>query len=125
MAISTPEKTKFLAAHLGALQAGAVSLPLNPRLTRDELHYCLEDSGAAAIVAGGEQRPIIESLQSGLPGLRGAARRRARARRSKHVFRPGDCSRCPMLDALQLGHNRPAQGGGAHAREPCRLLARP
>jgi malonyl-CoA/methylmalonyl-CoA synthetase len=70
VAITTREKTQFLAAHLGALHAAAVSLPLNPGLTRDELRYCLEDSGAAAVVAGGDQRPIVESLRSGLPGLR-------------------------------------------------------
>ncbi|HEX3448465.1 MAG TPA: AMP-binding protein, partial [Isosphaeraceae bacterium] len=31
VAIATPEKQVFLAAHLGALYAAAVSLPLNPR----------------------------------------------------------------------------------------------
>ena len=46
VAIATAEKLPFLAAHLGSLYAGAVSLPLNPRFTRDELHYFLEDSGA-------------------------------------------------------------------------------
>ncbi len=70
VAITTPKKMEFLAAHLGTLHAAAVSLPLNPRLTPDELRYCLEDSAAAAVVAGGEQRPIVESLRSELPRLR-------------------------------------------------------
>jgi malonyl-CoA/methylmalonyl-CoA synthetase len=70
VAITTPEKLQFLAAHLGTLHAAAVSLPLNPRLTRDELLYCLADSAAAAVVCGDDQRPIVESLRSQLPGLR-------------------------------------------------------
>jgi malonyl-CoA/methylmalonyl-CoA synthetase len=62
VAIITPEKLRFLAAHLGALCVGAVSLPLNPRFTRDELCYFLQDSAARAIVAGDAERPIVESL---------------------------------------------------------------
>jgi len=70
VAISTPEKLPFLAAHLGTLYAAAVSLPLNPRLTREELRYFLEDSGARVVVAGTDQRPLIESLRAELPELR-------------------------------------------------------
>ena len=67
VAITTPRKLEFLAAHLGALYAAGISLPLNPRLTRDELRYCLADSRAAAIVA--DQQLIVESLRSDLPEL--------------------------------------------------------
>jgi malonyl-CoA/methylmalonyl-CoA synthetase len=70
VAIATPEKQAFLAAHLGALYAAAVSLPLNPRLTRDELRYFLADSGARVVVAGDEQLPVVESLRFELPELR-------------------------------------------------------
>jgi malonyl-CoA/methylmalonyl-CoA synthetase len=70
VAITTPEKLPFLAAHLGTLYAGAVSLPLNPRLTREELRYYLADSGACAVVAGDEQRAVVESLSIELPDLR-------------------------------------------------------
>ena len=69
MAIITAEKLPFLAAHLGTLFAGAVSLPLNPRLTREELRYFLQDSGARAVVAGDDQCPVIESLRTELPEL--------------------------------------------------------
>ena len=48
VAIVTPDKLPFLAAHLGTLYAAAVSLPLNPRCTPDELRYFLEDSGAGS-----------------------------------------------------------------------------
>jgi malonyl-CoA/methylmalonyl-CoA synthetase len=70
VAIMTPEKLSFLAAHLGTLYAGAVSLPLNPRFTREELRYFLADSGASGVVAGDEPYAIVESLQPELPELR-------------------------------------------------------
>ncbi len=70
VAIATPEKLRFLAAHLGAIYAGAISLPLNPRYTRDELHYFLADSGARVAVVGEQPRPLVESLQGNLPELR-------------------------------------------------------
>ncbi len=70
VAIITPAKRSFLVAHLGTLFAGAVSLPLNPRFTRDELRFFLADSGARAVVAGEDQHPIVGSLQSELPDLR-------------------------------------------------------
>ena len=60
--IITPEKMPFLVAHLGAMYAGAVPLPLNPRYTREELRYFLDDSQASVVVAGAEQRPIIDEL---------------------------------------------------------------
>jgi len=70
VALVTDEKRSFLAAHLAALYAGAVALPLNPRFTRDELRYFLADSGAVVAVVGAAQRPIVESLRDELPGLR-------------------------------------------------------
>jgi acyl-CoA synthetase (AMP-forming)/AMP-acid ligase II len=69
VAIITVEKLEFLTAHLGSLYAAAVSLPLNPRLTRDELRYFLADSGARVVVAGDEQFPVVESLRSELQEL--------------------------------------------------------
>ncbi|MGP0064099.1 MAG: class I adenylate-forming enzyme family protein [Isosphaeraceae bacterium] len=70
VAVITPEKLPFLAAHLGTLYSGAISLPLNPRFTADELRYFLQDSGARAVVAGEAEQPVIESLRSELPELR-------------------------------------------------------
>jgi malonyl-CoA/methylmalonyl-CoA synthetase len=70
VAVVTAEKRPFLLAHLAALYAGAVALPLNPRFTRDELRYFLADSGAVVAVVGAAQRPLVESLRDGLPGLR-------------------------------------------------------
>jgi malonyl-CoA/methylmalonyl-CoA synthetase len=65
----TPNKLPFLLAQLGAMFAGGVPLPLNPRFTREEMRYYLSDSGARLIVVGSEQRALIESL---LPELSSA-----------------------------------------------------
>jgi malonyl-CoA/methylmalonyl-CoA synthetase len=70
VAVMTSEKLPFLAAHLGTLYAGAISLPLNPRFTADELRYFLQDSGARAVVAGNVERPVIDALRPELPELR-------------------------------------------------------
>jgi malonyl-CoA/methylmalonyl-CoA synthetase len=69
VAVITSEKLPFLAAHLGTLYAGAISLPLNPRFTADELRYFLQDSGARVVVAGKDEHPVVESLRGELPEL--------------------------------------------------------
>src|SRR3954447_26226318 len=71
--LCTAEKLPFLVAHLGALYAGAVSLPVNPRFPREELRYVLADSGARVAVVGAEQRPLIEELRPELPELAAVA----------------------------------------------------
>jgi acyl-CoA synthetase (AMP-forming)/AMP-acid ligase II len=43
----TGNKLPFLIAQLGAMFAGGVPLPLNPRFTREEMRYYLSDSGAS------------------------------------------------------------------------------
>jgi malonyl-CoA/methylmalonyl-CoA synthetase len=70
VAIVTTDKLPFLAAHLGTLYASAISLPLNPRSTGDELKYFLQDSGARVVVAGRDEWPLIETLKPVLPELR-------------------------------------------------------
>ena len=69
VAIITPEKPALVPAHLGILYAGAVSLPLNPRFTREELHFFLADSGARVVIAGPEQYVTVESLRPELPEI--------------------------------------------------------
>jgi malonyl-CoA/methylmalonyl-CoA synthetase len=71
--IASAAKLPFLSAHLGALFAGAVSLPTNPKLTRDEMHYVLADSGARVAVVDRESRPQVEGLRADLPELRAVA----------------------------------------------------
>lgn len=62
----TANKLPFLIAQLGAMFAGGVPLPLNPRFTREEMRYYLSDSEARVIVVGEEQRAMIESLAAEL-----------------------------------------------------------
>jgi malonyl-CoA/methylmalonyl-CoA synthetase len=69
VAIITPEKPAFVSAHLGTLYAGGVSLPLNPRFTREELRFLLADSGARVVVASPEQYLAVESLRPELPEI--------------------------------------------------------
>lgn len=68
--VATSRKLPFVAAHLGAIAAGGVSLPLNPRFTREELKFFLADSGARVVVAGDDLRATIEALRPELPELR-------------------------------------------------------
>jgi long-subunit acyl-CoA synthetase (AMP-forming) len=56
VALITPRKLPFLVAHLGALHVGAISLPLNPKFTPDELRYFLRDSGARVVGLGRQRR---------------------------------------------------------------------
>ena len=125
VAVAAAEKLPFLAAHLGAIYAGACSLPLNPRFTRDEFRYFLADSGARVAVVGAGLRPVVEGLRPELPDLRGRRRRRrvggARGPGSRPLGRRGR----PLPDPLQLRHHGPAQGGRPHARQPRRQPARP
>jgi malonyl-CoA/methylmalonyl-CoA synthetase len=67
--LCTAEKLPFLVAHLGALFAGAVALPVNPRFPREELRYVLDDSGARVAVVGDQPRPLVEELRPSLPAL--------------------------------------------------------
>lgn len=70
VALSGADKLAFLVAHLGTMRAGGVSLPLNPRLTRDELRYFLADSGPTVAVMGEGHRAIAEALRPEVPELR-------------------------------------------------------
>jgi malonyl-CoA/methylmalonyl-CoA synthetase len=62
----TAKKPQFVVAHLGAQFLGAVTLPLNPRFTAEELVFFLTDSGARVAVASAEQRAVLETLRSRL-----------------------------------------------------------
>jgi malonyl-CoA/methylmalonyl-CoA synthetase len=70
VALSSADKLAFLVAHLGTLRAGAASLPLNPRLTREELCYFLTDSGPKVVVSGEGHRAWAEAFGAGVGQLR-------------------------------------------------------
>src|SRR5262249_14629391 len=65
----TAAKFSFLVAHLSVLCGGGVSLPLNPKFTREEMRHFLTDSGARLAVVGEEQLPVLESLRPEAPDL--------------------------------------------------------
>src|SRR5262249_32309230 len=68
--LSTENKPAFLVAHLGALFAGAISLPLNPRFTREELRFFLADGAASTALVDAGRLDLIEWLRPGRRGLR-------------------------------------------------------
>ncbi len=58
----TADKRALLLAHLGAIRAGGVSLPLNFKFTPSEMRYYAQDSGAALAVGGDAELPILQAL---------------------------------------------------------------
>jgi malonyl-CoA/methylmalonyl-CoA synthetase len=70
VAVWTADRFAFLVAHLGVLFGGGVSLPLNPKFTREEMRHFLADSGAAVVVADWDGVPLLNQLLPTLPGLR-------------------------------------------------------
>ncbi|MCI0359763.1 MAG: acyl--CoA ligase [Planctomycetaceae bacterium] len=67
VALFTPGKLPLLVAHLGAMYAGGVPLPLNPRLTREEMRYYLTDARPRVVVAGADQQAMLAELAGQLP----------------------------------------------------------
>lgn len=58
----TADKRALLLAHLGAIRAGGVSLPLNFKFTPREMEYYARDSGAALAVGGDAELPVLQAL---------------------------------------------------------------
>lgn len=73
VSLSTGDKLAFIVGHLGILYAGGMSLPLNPRHTREELRFFLSDSEARMVIATPENCRVIEELRSHTPNLKGIA----------------------------------------------------
>ena len=57
---------RLLEAYYGVLEAGAVLLPLNIRLSSDELAYILNDAGATILFLEKSFLPMVESFRSKL-----------------------------------------------------------
>ncbi|WP_254839187.1 class I adenylate-forming enzyme family protein [Natronomonas marina] len=53
VAIRVPNGVPFVATYLGAMKRGAVPLPVNTRLTDEQVGYVIRDSGAAVVVTDG------------------------------------------------------------------------
>ena len=114
-----PNIPAMLDMHYGVPAAGLVLVPINTRLSRDEIGYILNHSGPEVLFVDAEFEPLVKPLD--LPGVTvirvddtGAAgdpyedflaARLARAVRAVDRGRVRD-----DLDQLHLGHHRPAQG---------------
>ncbi len=65
---------EFVTALFGALQAGAVVVPVNCFLKADEVAYILDDSGTRVLITEGAMREAVERLTAARPHLRVLAR---------------------------------------------------
>ena len=61
---------RLLEAYYGVLEAGAVLLPLNIRLSAAELTFVLEDSGASILFIDPQFLPLVDSFKSHLSSVR-------------------------------------------------------
>src|ERR1700723_3788737 len=61
---------RLLEAYYGVLEAGAVLLPLNIRLSSDELAYILNDAGATILFLEKGFLPVVESFRSKFSSVR-------------------------------------------------------
>jgi 4-hydroxybenzoate-CoA ligase len=80
----------------GAIRAGIVPIPLNTRLTSEQIAYVLEDSRAKAIFVSTALLPLVEAAAAAVPTLRHI------------VVVGGGPDRLPRLDALLAAEREPA-----------------
>lgn len=65
-----PNSTPYLASYFAAAGLGAIVVPLNTRLTADELAFILGDSGAAALIADPGFAPLAQQALARSPTVR-------------------------------------------------------
>ena len=70
VALLVGNRPEFVVAYYGAAKAGAVSVPLNTRLSGRELAYILADSGASLLVAQEDFWPALAGRRAELSALR-------------------------------------------------------
>ena len=61
---------RMLEAYFGVLEAGAVLLPLNYRLSSQELSYVLNDAGASALFLASDFTDLVNSFRADLRSVR-------------------------------------------------------
>jgi len=69
VAILCRNATEVLEAHFGVPQIGAILVPINIRLTSDEIGYILDHSGARALILDAELAPLIAPIRKQLNAL--------------------------------------------------------
>src|SRR6058998_1498882 len=65
VALVLPNTPQFVIAFYGALRAGAIVVPCNPRYTAPELQRQLADSGATAVVVLSRLYPLVKAARAG------------------------------------------------------------
>jgi acyl-CoA synthetase (AMP-forming)/AMP-acid ligase II len=64
VALLLHNRQEFLESFFGPAKAGLVLMPLNWRLTADELSFILKDGGATVIVFDAEFAPVVEQIRN-------------------------------------------------------------
>jgi acyl-CoA synthetase (AMP-forming)/AMP-acid ligase II len=64
-----PKSLCFVVAHLALQKIGAIGVPVNPGFTQSEMSYLLTDTGAALVLAGSEQEPIMRAVDPNVSTL--------------------------------------------------------
>jgi 4-hydroxybenzoate-CoA ligase len=81
----------------GAIRAGMVPIPLNTRLTAEQIRYVLEDSRAKVAFVSTALLPVVEEAAQGVATLK------------RIVVAGGGPDRLPRLDALLAAEREPAE----------------
>jgi 4-hydroxybenzoate-CoA ligase len=89
----------------GAIRAGMVPIPLNTRLTAEQIRYVLEDSRAKIAFVSTALLPVVEEAAQGLRTLQ------------RVVVVGGGPDRLPRLDALLAAEREPAAAARTCADE--------
>ena len=70
MIVYAPNSTEYLLAGAAARAIGAVAIPMNHRLTADEVAYILDDSDAVLVFVGDPFLAIAETVLSRVTRVR-------------------------------------------------------
>lgn len=70
VALRLPKGMEFIFLHLAALSVGAVTLPLNPAYSAEDLSYYLADSQSALLITEAAHFAGLDRLRASLPGLK-------------------------------------------------------
>ena len=73
VAVIAPNTPAMLEAHFGVPAAGLVLVPINTRLSADEIGYILEHSGAKVLFVDHEFEPLVRSRSTRAPAASSAS----------------------------------------------------
>src|SRR5499426_2646148 len=59
VAILSGNRAEFLAAYLGTMRAGLVSVPVNHKFSRETIAFVMRDAGVKLVFVDGERRSLI------------------------------------------------------------------